>query len=136
MKTEEELIWESYTNSQKTMSLNDVYGDLYDIPESEALYHAVDPEKGDIQLPVLTLSVEDLKKLTTYTRDMTVFDAYQEYADKEQKDIVKQYLKDKSYKSEPIIINISTVIDGYHRLIAAILDNSRLTALDISDLDE
>lgn len=134
MKTEEELIWESYT--QKTMSLNDIYGDLYDIPENEALYNAVDPEQGDTELPILTLTPDDLKKLTTYSNDTTVFYAYKHFSEKEQRDIVKDYRKNKNYTQRPIIINMTTAIDGYHRIVAAILDNSNLNALDISDLPD
>jgi hypothetical protein len=130
-----ELIWESYT--QSTMSLNDIYGDIkYDVPENEALYHAVDPEMGDIQLPIIELLPIQLKQLTTYKNDTTVFDAYKEYADREQKKIVKHYIQNNSQLHEtPIVINNTTALDGYHRIIAAILTKQNLRAIDISDID-
>lgn len=118
------------------MSLNDIYGDLYyGIPENEALYHAVDPENGDIQLPIIKLSPEELKSLTTYQNNTTVYQAYQNFAERSQKQIVKNYIKNKNELHEqPIVINNTTAIDGYHRIAAAILSNQSLNAVDISEL--
>ena len=111
-----------------TMSLND-------IPEDEALYHAVDPELGDVQLPIIELSVEKLLQLTTYQDDTTVFRAYKDFADSEQKKIVKPYTKNTDELHEnPVVINNNTALDGYHRIVAAILTKQPLKALDISDI--
>jgi hypothetical protein len=119
-----------------TMSLNDIYGDIeYDVPEDEALYHAVDPELGDVQLPIIELSVEKLLQLTTYQDDTTVFRAYKDFADSEQKKIVKPYTKNTDELHEnPVVINNNTALDGYHRIVAAILTKQPLKALDISDI--
>jgi hypothetical protein len=118
------------------MSLNDIYGDIeYDIPESEALYSAIDPEMGDIQIPIKTLSPDQLLKLTTYQDDTTVFQAYKDFADREQKQIVNHYKKNRNELHEnPIVIDNNTALDGYHRIIAAILTQQSLKVLDVSDI--
>jgi hypothetical protein len=134
MRNELQLMWESLNPSK--MSLNDIYGDLEDVDESEALYHAVDPEMGDIPLDVITLSTDQLKKLTTYNDDTTVWDAYVNFAGKDQKKIVKDYIRTRLYKDTPIVVNMNTAIDGYHRIIAAIYNKDSLQAPDISDLPE
>lgn len=135
MKTDEQLIWEAY-QFPKYMSLNDIYGGLEDIPEDEALYHSVDPEHGYIKLPVITLSYDKLLELTTYQKDMAVYQAYELFADDDQKEIVEEYKKDKNKLYEqPVVVNINTALDGYHRIIAAIQLKTFLYAVDISDLE-
>lgn len=128
------FLYESMGNN--TMSINDIYGDIeYNIPESEALYNAIDPEMGDIQIPIKTLSPDQLLKLTTYKDDTTVFQAYKDFADRDQKQIVNHYKKNRNELHEtPIVINNNTALDGYHRIIAAILTKQSLKVLDISDI--
>jgi hypothetical protein len=128
------LLYESMENH--TMSLNDIYGDIeYDVPENEALYSAVDPEIGDIQIPIKTLSPDQLLKLTTYKDDTTVFQAYKDFADRDQKQIVNHYKKNlNELHDNPIVINNNTALDGYHRIIAAILMKQSLKVLDVSDI--
>ena len=128
------LIYESMDNN--TMSLNDIYGDIeYDVPESEALYSAVDPEMGDIQIPMKTLSPDQLLNLTTYKDDTTVFQAYKDFADRDQQQIVNHYKKNRNELHEnPIVIDNNTALDGYHRIIAAILTKQSLKVLDVSDI--
>jgi hypothetical protein len=90
---------------------------------------------GDIQIPIKTLSPDQLLKLTTYKDDTTVFQAYKDFADRDQKQIVNHYKKNRNELHEtPIVINNNTALDGYHRIIAAILTKQSLKVLDISDI--
>lgn len=89
MKDQDTLILEQLymemSESKKVISLADIYGDIDEIPENEALYYEVDEDIFWVKIPVKVMSPDELKKLTTYQGDMTVLEAYQDFADKEQK---------------------------------------------------
>jgi hypothetical protein len=121
--------------SENTVTLNDLYD--YDElnTESEMLYHWTTPQDHYIPFTVKTMQPEQLKKLKTPKNDMTVLDAFKQFADSEQKQLVKY--KSKNYDHNRIIVIANnTVIDGNHHLIAAILTNNPTKYIDIYDEPE
>jgi len=91
MIEENQKIWESYQDQDDKITLNQIYDDISNIPENEALAHEIGWEDGDFPLPILTFSPEQLSQLKTYQGDITVWEAYQKFAEKDQKSIVQKY---------------------------------------------
>ena len=128
-------ILESMNERLNKMTLNSIYGDLNDIPEDELLYHLIDPELGNIEMNIIQMSLDDMLKIMTDKGDMTVIDAYKKFADKEQKNIVNFYRKNKNeLEKYPIIIKDNLLVDGYHRLVASYLNKQPIKALNISQI--
>ena len=126
-------LWEIYTNIVlENISLNDIYGDLENVDEDELLYHMVDPNDGDIKLPVRKLQPDDIKRLQIDDANTTLWEAYEQYATRGQKEIVDEYVK--NMPSKPIIVKGNLLVDGYHRAIASLIRNTPIHALDLKDL--
>ena len=120
---------------ENTITLNDLY-DWHELnDESETLYHWTSPPDHDIPFTVKTMQPNDLKKLTTSTGDMTILNAFNKFADQEQKQLVKDKIKNYD-KNRIIIIANNTIIDGNHHTIAAILSNNPAKYIDIYDEPE
>ena len=105
------------------------------IPSNELLNEWVSPSDMNIPFTIKELPVSELKKLTN--NGELVSKLYR-YADEEQKEIVKYYMKLKGELTrEPIVVSEYQLLDGFHRTIAAIKTNTPLKAIDISeDIDE
>jgi len=124
--------------SSETTTLYDIYGYEYvgEIPRNEILsdYVASDEELG-APLDVKVLQLEDLKKLRTMRGDMTVMQAFTDFAEPEQMEIVDDY-KTSDLSREYIVLSGDRVVDGNHRVVAAVLSRQLLKAVDIDQLED
>jgi hypothetical protein len=122
-------------NKLKSMSLNDIYGSQWEVDESESIHSFVDsPSDWELQFPIIKYSVDQLKSLAvpSGSGNLTVLDAYKNYATNSQKKIVKHYMEnDSDRNSMPIVIANKTVLDGNHRLVAAIMKNAPINVIDV-----
>jgi len=121
--------------TENIITLNDLYDwdELND--ESEMLYHWTTPENHDMPFTVKTMQPEQIKQLKTPINDMTILNAYNQFAGQEQKQLVKDKIKNYDKNRITVIAN-ETVIDGNHHLIAAILSNNPAKYIDIYDEPE
>lgn len=108
--------------------------DLYDIDEledeSESLYHWIDPDDYEKEFTVHILPYTQLKNLKTPIGDMTIWEAYLQFANSEQKQIVKDKVKNFD-KDRIIVLANETVLDGNHHVIAAIKTKNTVKYIDI-----
>lgn len=118
-------------NAQKNVSLHDIYDDNELNDETEALYHwATDDVLAKDNFVVKMATPEQLKKLKTHTSDMTVFEAFRQFATEEQKQYVNRLVQ--NFDNDKIIVLANdTVLDGNHQLIAAIIANQPQKYIDI-----
>lgn len=118
--------------TESTITLNDLYDydELND--ESETLYHWTTPEDYDKKYEIKIMQPNQLKNITTPNGDITVLDAYKQFADKNQKQLVKSKAKNFDHNRIIVIAN-NTIIDGNHHTIAAILTNNPVKYIDIYD---
>lgn len=119
----------------KTITLDDIYdGDaLYNVPPTEILYDYLSDKNVSMPIALDFLFPESLSQLETYMGDMTVIEAYEEFADEEQRELVDDYREDPD-KETPIVTYGKTLLDGYHRCVAAILNKQPILVVDI-DID-
>lgn len=120
-----QIITESTTTTLNTLY---DYDELHD--ESEELYHWTQPEQFDTPYQVKIMQPNQIKNLKTTRDDMTIVDAYAQFADKNQKSLVKS--KAKNFDANRIIVIANnTLIDGNHHAIAAIISNNPVKYIDI-----
>lgn len=116
--------------SQNTKKLSDLY-DGYELnDESEAMYNYISEDMLDKEFLVQTASPTFLRKLKTFRNDITVFDAFKNFADKDQIDLVK-YKMNNFDPNRIVIVANETLLDGYHQVIAAIMSNRLQKYIDI-----
>jgi hypothetical protein len=117
-------------NTDNTIKLTDLYDydELND--ESEILYHWITPESETQSFTIKTMQPNDIKNLTTHNNDMTILNAYKQFADKDQKKLVKYKSKNFDHNRIIVIAN-NTLIDGNHHAIAAILTNNPTKYINI-----
>ncbi len=133
MRIVEGLQVESIATPQR-VKLADLYdeGELED--ESEAMYQYVDPEDLDRTFIVREMTPDEAKTYTTPHNDMTVIDAFKQFASKEQKSLVKG--KRAQYDASRIIVVINkTVLDGNHHIVAGILNRQPIRYIDLADYE-
>lgn len=129
------VIYESTNKSlleSPSMSLNDIYGSIYDVDSSEMITSYVDsPNDWELQFPIKTFTANDLKQLQVSNSMDTILDVYDKYATDEQKKIVQYYINNAVERNAtPIVVVGKTLADGHHRAVAAILTNSSLQGID------
>lgn len=110
--------------------------DVYDgsIPHEEtALNDYVTPKEWDMYFPLKTLSIDELKKLKAYYSEDNIIKDFNK--NKTKSSISKVNVLKKLLRSNQdvgiIVISGDLIIDGHHRVIAAIIENKPLEALDI-----
>lgn len=118
--------------NESTIKLEDLYDwdELND--EGEQLYHWVDKNDLEKEFEVKQMSPEQAKGLDTARDDMTVFDAYNKFASKQQKKLVDDKIKHYDFNRVVVLAN-TTVVDGNHQVIAAILSGNPLKYIDLYD---
>lgn len=114
------------------MSLNDIYGSIDDVDESEMIRSYIDsPNDWELQFPIKTFTANDLKQLQVANSMNTILDVYDKYATDKQKTNVKYYVNNAVERNAtPIVVVGKTLADGHHRVVAAILTNSSLQGID------
>jgi hypothetical protein len=113
-----------------TTTLNDLYDydELND--ETETLYHWTNPDQFNTPYQIQIMQPNQIKTLTTPNSDITVLDAYKQFATKEQKQLTKYKAKNYNHNRIIIIAN-NTIIDGNHHAIAAIISNNPVKYINI-----
>ena len=100
--------------------------------EREEIYHLVDPEEEERYVyKVQKISAKNAKrKFKTMKKDMTVFESFINYATENQKEIVKDKMK--NFDANRVIITTSgSVVDGNHHTIAAIELDKPIKYIDL-----
>lgn len=101
------------------------------IPKNEVLYDFINEE--DLHKPLIIKTVTDPKALLTHKGDMTVLEAFNQFANDESKELVKYYANYKPI-NDIIVLKNNKVLDGNHRTVASIKGGWPLRAVDIEDL--
>lgn len=102
------------------VKLTDLYTDHELNDENEALYNYVSEDDFNTEFEVKEMSYLDANKLKTLHGDMTVIEAFKDYADNDQKELVK-YKMDHFDSNRIVVLSGNVVIDGNHQVVAAIL---------------
>ena len=115
-----------------TVKLIDLY-DEYELDDQrEMLSNYVDTEDLDKDFTVHTMTPAQAKTYVTARDDMTVVDAYKQFANRDQKRLIRD--KAKRYDADRIIVVFNhSVIDGNHHLMAGILANRPIKYIDLSE---
>jgi hypothetical protein len=99
-----------------------------DLPEeNEVLYNFITPEDMDKSFHIKTINPN---LLLTYKGDMTIKNSFK-FADNDSKKLIQYYIKKQD--SKPIILDGIKVIDGNHRVMAAILSKRLISAIDLKE---
>lgn len=134
MRTMRELI-HLVENARVTIKLTDLYDDDELRDETEALYNYVTEEDLIQDFTVKVMSPDEAKTYTTHRNDMTVYDAFVQFADRDQKILVRQ--KKQQYDTSRIIVVCNkTVVDGNHHLVAGILAKQPIRYIDLAEPDD
>lgn len=116
--------------TEATTTLNDLY-DYHELnDESEDLYHWTNPDQFDTQYTVKIMFPDDIKRLKTSTGDISITQAFKQFASPEQKQLVKDKAKNFDHNRIIVIAN-NTIIDGNHHAIAAIVSDNPVNYIDI-----
>lgn len=120
-----------YKTSQQKVSLYDLYDDNDFYDDTEAMNSFLTEEMHEKEdFTVKLANVDELKKFKTYMNDMTVFEAFSNFATEEQKQLVYQMAKNFDHDRIILIAN-ETVLDGNHQLMAAILSGNPQKYIDV-----
>ena len=87
------------------------------------------------ELPVKTITVDQMKQLIPWLGQEPVMETFKQYATKEQKALVAQYMK-QNLSNEIIVVYGKYLMDGHHRVVAAIKSGQNMKKVDIYDLPE
>lgn len=117
----------------ETARLIDLYGEAELEDETETISHFVGPEDYEVALPIKTISAADLTKLRTAAGDMSVIEAFEEFAEPSQVKIVKEKMK--AFEADRVIVlDGDRVIDGNHHVLAAYRHGRPVKAIDLEGL--
>ena len=117
---------------EATAKLADLYDEYELNDQREMLANYVDPEDLDRDFVVHIMSPAQAKTYVTARDDMTVVDAFKQFASREQKRLVRD--KAKRYDADRIIVVFNrSVIDGNHQLMAGIMANRPIKYIDLSE---
>lgn len=82
-----------YRTQKISIKLTDIYNKWELNDSSEHMYYYIDSSDLDRDFTVKTLSPEEAKSLLTPINDMTVFEAYKLFTSDEQKELVKEKMR-------------------------------------------
>ena len=112
--------------------LSDLYDEAELRDEMEMLTHYLDDDDLQRAFDVHVLTPEQAKTYTTPKDNTTVWQAYRQFATREQKRVVRE--KARHYDANRIIVTMhNTVIDGNHQLIAGILAKQPIKYINLAD---
>jgi hypothetical protein len=128
-----QLIEECINEIQNDIAkLSDVYDGT--IPDDEsALREYVKPNEWDMYYPLKVLSVNDLKNLRAYYSQENILKDFNGRKTKNSIDKVNKLrrLLKSNQDLGLVVVSRNLIIDGHHRVIAAIMENKPLTVIDI-----
>ena len=115
------------------ISLKDIYTEKELLDETENLFNFVPQDYENILFEVTIESAEQLKTLRDIAGEYPILISYRLNAETSQKKIVSYYRNQMKIGAEiaPIVISSGSIVDGNHRVIAAILSNTPLKVIDL-----
>lgn len=128
-------LFESLGTGGTTVKLTDLY-DQYELhDERETLYHFIESEDLEREFVVREMTPAQARTYVTANDDMTAYDAYRQFATKDQRQLVRSKVKNFDYSRIIVVMNKS-VIDGNHQLVAGILAKQPVKFIDLADYAE
>lgn len=99
--------------------------------EEEALYHHISKDYADAEFAVAEIPHDQLFALLTRLGDMSVIEAFEDLADPDSLDIVKDKVQD--FDADRIIVLCEQrVIDGNHHVAAAFQSGRGVRSIDLA----
>jgi hypothetical protein len=122
---------EEATATGQTVRLTDLYDESELTDPSEFLHNYIDEDDLERDFMVFQMTPQEARAYQTARDDMSVFDAFRQFASKAQKQLVKD--KRLRYDTNRIIVVINkTVVDGNHQLVAGILAKQPIKYIDLA----
>lgn len=119
-------------NTPATVKLTDLYDEDELTDPREMLYNYVDEDDLNREFVVHTMTPQQALTYKTPRDDMTVYEAFKQFAGKDQKRFVRE--KATHYDQTRIIVTMfQTVIDGNHHLVAGILAKQPVRYINLAD---
>ena len=121
--------------SDNTISLRAL---LEDANDDEIIWTLINYNDLEQELPIKPLENSRLHSLISATSGIPVIQSFEENANKHNWEIVNHYIKHKPLNNidDIVILEGDRVIDGHHRIVAAIKANYSLQYVDLLDLEE
>lgn len=116
-----------------TITLKQLYHHGYP-DDDEIFWEFVTPSDLNKSIPI---KITTPNQLLIYFKHQYRINTKQELLkllSKEQKQIVKHYQQDNNLPNEIIVICNSTIIDGNHRALAALINNSNIRSINLEDI--
>jgi hypothetical protein len=104
--------------------------------DDEIISELVTYKDLNVELPVYPITPEEMKRLTMWNSNSYVIDAFEQNANSENKMYVSGYMNDPLLADSTVVVYGNNLIDGHHRVIAAIKKNINLKKVDLYDLPD
>lgn len=115
-----------------TVKLTDLYDEHELTDPREMLSSYVDADDLQRDFAVHTMTPEQARSYKAPRNDMTVFEAFQRFAGRDQKRLVRE--RAAHYDPDRIIVTMfQTVVDGNHHLVAGILAKQPIRYINLAD---
>jgi hypothetical protein len=124
------------TSTRKTeipMKLTDLYDQEMLDDESEFLCHHITEAALSHEFEVREMAHDQIANVTTPLGDMTVIEALETHADKDQRDFIEALANDFD-RERIIVLDGMRAIDGNHHLAAAHLSGGQVRYIDLSEV--
>lgn len=120
--------------SLNTITLNQIYSEDYP-DESELIWEFVSEMDFNDKFQIKTFNPIIIYNNWEMGNGTTIKEAFENYADKDQKRIVKYYMKNlNEIKNKFIVTNGNMLVDGFHRVTAlALSDIDNIKGIDLED---
>lgn len=117
---------------ETAVTLRQLYSDAELRDEQEAIFHRVDAADLDHKFVVHEMSPDQAKTYLTLRGDMTVVEAFQQFATKDQKRLVRYKVRHFD-ASRVIVTEDHCVIDGSHHLMAGVVAQRPIKYIDLAE---
>jgi len=114
------------------MRLLDIYDERDLDDETETLSLEVGEDELAFDFTVGMIEANALEAVKTYIGDMTVKEAFEEFAEGDQQEFVRR-LTEGFDEDRVVILRGETMVDGNHHLMAAILIGKPVRFIDLDD---
>ena len=116
--------------SQEMVTLRNFFDEFAD---HDVIWDKITPSDLDVPLPIYDLPVERMKELLSYTSGITIAESFAACDDEERREIVREYMKGIP-ENDIVVLEGIYVIDGHHRIAAALQTGYNLRYVDLMDL--
>jgi hypothetical protein len=117
---------------KKSIKLTEIYDEHELHDNTEYMTDFIDKDDLDIDFPVKTMLPVDAKNVKMPHGDLTVFQAFNEHASQDQRNLVNEKMRPFDPNRVVLLIN-ETLLDGHHHLVAGILSNNPIKYINLSD---